>query len=332
MEATQHDKTEETQRTHAIALGMICAAIGYSCSLTTTIYPPEHYTLFALACILAPAAYIAFRFAAHRGKALDPHPLLRHCAIAMAIALLPMLFAIDSLNDALKIILNAAPLACSGIAILGILSLKNPPAQAFVIMAACGLGWVIGSRGALYGGLNSLALHSTTALVIATLIASVALFPSLKTSSTAHEEREAIPSPKKPRVKKNSHRAKRFLCPARIDRSGRDRGRGRSGFAADRRNRHRMHRPYVRSLESRTRFGGAYRARCRQQANCPRAVHFAEYCENPPAQHLQQAWRTFKRGDHRPRARQSIKQCRPWFKTKDGIDSTERKGANTPDR
>lgn len=194
MKATQHDIAEKTQRAQSIALGMICAAIGYSCSLTTTIYPPERYTLFALACTLAPAAYIVFRFVAHREKALDPHPLLRHCAIAMAIALLPMLFAIDSLNDALKIVLNAAPLACSGIAILGVLSLKHSPVQACAIMVACGLGWIIGSRGALYGGLNSLALHSTTALVIAVLIASVPLFPSLKASSAAHEECEAITS------------------------------------------------------------------------------------------------------------------------------------------
>ena len=115
----------------------------------------------------------------------------------MAVALLPMLFAIDSLNEALKIALNATPLACSGIAMLGILSLKHSPTQALAIVAACGLGWVIGSRGALYGGLNSLVLHSTTALVIAMLIASVALFSSTEASSVAHEEREAISGPKK---------------------------------------------------------------------------------------------------------------------------------------
>ena len=65
MKTTLCDEGEEA-RIHTIALAAICAAAGYACSLATTIYSPEHYAPLALAYTLAPAAYLAFRFVAHR--------------------------------------------------------------------------------------------------------------------------------------------------------------------------------------------------------------------------------------------------------------------------
>lgn len=167
-----------TRLKRGIALAMLCAALGYACALACGVYPPQHNHNAALMAValIAPAAYIVFRAIAHKSAVPNLGVLLQHCSIALAIVLLPMLFAAESMPEWMQIASNAGMLACAGIAALGVLSMKHSPAQALVIMTTCGLGLLAGSRGLAYAGLGSMALHATTAVAIAALAASAPLF------------------------------------------------------------------------------------------------------------------------------------------------------------
>ncbi len=188
MHAKFYAEGQETPKRTA-ALGMLCAALGYSCSLAAGAYPPQAHTAMPLAALAAPAIYVAYRAIAHCGKTPDLPTMLQHCAVALAVALLPMLFAAQSIGEPALAAINAALFACAGLAALGVLSMRHSPIQALVVMATCALGWIIGSRGLAFAGLGSLALHASTAAAIALLVASVPMFaPENHAASLATEQ------------------------------------------------------------------------------------------------------------------------------------------------